>query len=84
MRCNQVSINIERFGKYVPESYPSDVQRIKVYCDDYKSIYIAFSKAYALAINELILMNFQIRIILKCMLHYLKFTFSRKISSVKN
>ncbi len=53
MRCNQVSINIERFGKYVPESYPGDVQRIKVYCDDYNSIYVALSKAYALAVNEL-------------------------------
>lgn len=53
MRCNQVSINIERFGKYVPENYPADVQRIYVYCDDFQSIYAALSKAYALAINEL-------------------------------
>ena len=53
MRCNQVSINIERFGKYVPENYPADVQRIHVYCDDFQSIYAALSKAYALAINEL-------------------------------
>lgn len=53
MRCNQVSISIERFGKYVPEEYPADVQRIDVYCDDYKSIYAALSKAYALVINEL-------------------------------
>lgn len=53
MRCNQVSIDIERFGKYVPENYPADVQRIHVYCDDFNSIYAALSKAYALAINEL-------------------------------
>ena len=53
MRCNQVSINIERFGKYVPKNYLADVQRIHVYCDDYNSIYAALSKAYALAINEL-------------------------------
>ena len=53
MRCNQVSINIERFGEYVPKNYPADVQRIHVYCDDFKSIYAALSKAYALAINEL-------------------------------
>lgn len=33
MRCNQVSINIERFGKYVPKDYPADVQRINV-CRD--------------------------------------------------
>lgn len=53
MRCNQVSIQIERFGDYVPKSYPSDVQKIDVYVDDAKSIYAALSKAYALAINEL-------------------------------
>lgn len=53
MRCNQVSIHIERFGKYVPKDYPADVQRIHVYCDDFNSIYAALSKAYALAINEL-------------------------------
>lgn len=53
MRCNQVSIFIERFGKYVPEDYPADVQRIHVYCDDFKSIYAALSKAYAMTINEL-------------------------------
>ena len=53
MRCNQVSIFIERFGKYVPEKYPADVQRIHVYCDDFSSIYAALSKAYAMAINEL-------------------------------
>ena len=53
MRCNQVSINIERFGEHVPKTYPADVQRIHVYCDDFKSIYAALSKAYALAINEL-------------------------------
>lgn len=53
MRCNQVSISIERFGKYVPKDYPADVQRIHVYCDDFKSIYAALSKAYAMAINEL-------------------------------
>lgn len=53
MRCNQVSIYIERFGKYVPKNYPANVQRISVYCDDYDSIYTALSKAYALAINEL-------------------------------
>lgn len=53
MRCNQVSISIERFGKYVPENYPEDVQRINVYCDDYESVYTALSKAYALAVNEL-------------------------------
>lgn len=53
MRCNQVTIFIERFGEYVPKNYPADVQRIQVYCDDYDSIYAALSKAYALAINEL-------------------------------
>lgn len=53
MRCNQVSISIERFGKYVPPNYPEKVQRIQVYCDDYESIYAALSKAYALVINEL-------------------------------
>ena len=53
MRCNQVSIHIERFGEYVPKKYPSDVQLIHVYCDDFKSIYAALSKAYAMAINEL-------------------------------
>lgn len=53
MRCNQVTINIERFGKYVPKDYPADVQKICVYCDDFNSIYAALSKAYALAINEL-------------------------------
>lgn len=45
MRCNQVSITIERFGKYVPENYPADVQRIHVYCDDSLNIYAALSKA---------------------------------------
>ena len=53
MRCNQVSIFIERFGKYVPKDYPADVQRISVYCDDFHSVYAALSKAYACAINEL-------------------------------
>lgn len=53
MRCNQVSLTIERFGKYVPENYPADVQRIHVYCDDSLNIYAALSKAYALAINEI-------------------------------
>lgn len=53
MRCNQVTISIERFGEYVPEDYPADVQRISVYCDDFKSIYAALSKAYAMAVNEL-------------------------------
>lgn len=53
MRCNQVTISIERFGEYVPEDYPADVQRISVYCDDFKSIYAALSKAYAMAVDEL-------------------------------
>ena len=53
MRCNQVSIFIERFGEYVPKDYPSDVQRISVYCDDSKSIYAALAKANAMAVNEL-------------------------------
>ena len=53
MRCNQVSIFIERFGKYVPDDYPSDVQRISVYCDDSTSIYAALAKANAMAVNEL-------------------------------
>lgn len=53
MRCNQVSISIERFGEFVPEDYPADVQRIKVYCDDFQSVYAALSKAYAMAVNEL-------------------------------
>ena len=53
MRCNQVSINVERFGKYVPKCYPADVQKIHVYCDDFTSVYAALSKAYACVINEL-------------------------------
>lgn len=53
MRCNQVSIFIERFGEYVPKDYPADVQRIHVYCDDSTSVYAALSKAYACVINEL-------------------------------
>ena len=53
MRCNQVSIFIERFGKYVPKNYPGEIQRISVYVDDFKSIYAALSKAYALAVDEL-------------------------------
>lgn len=53
MRCNQVSIFMERFGEYVPKDYPSDVQRINVYCDDATSIYAALAKAYAMAVNEL-------------------------------
>ncbi len=53
MRCNQVSIFIERFGKYVPKKYPGDVQVISVYVDDFQSVYAALSKAYALAVNEL-------------------------------
>ena len=53
MRCNQVNIFIVCFGDYVPKDYPADVQRISVYVDDFKSIYAALSKAYALAINEL-------------------------------
>ena len=47
MRCNQVTIKIERFGKYVPKNYPDKVQRIGVYCDDYHSIYKALFKAKA-------------------------------------
>lgn len=53
MRCNQVSIFIERFGEYVPKDYPGDVQRISVYCDDPNSIYAALAKANAMAVNEL-------------------------------
>lgn len=53
MRCNQVSIFIERFGEYVPKDYPGEVQRISVYVDDFQSIYAALSKAYAMAVNEL-------------------------------
>ena len=53
MRCNQVSIYIERFGEYVPKDYPGDVQRISVYCDDSKSIYTALAKANAMVVNEL-------------------------------
>ena len=53
MRCNQVSIFIERFGEYVPKNYPGDVQRISVYCDDSTSIYAALAKANAMAVNEL-------------------------------
>ena len=30
MRCNQVSVFIERFGKYVPKDYPNEVQRLSV------------------------------------------------------
>lgn len=39
MRCNQVSIGIERFGEYVPKNYPGNVQRISVYVDDFTFIY---------------------------------------------
>ena len=53
MRCNQVSIFVERFGKYVPKDYPADVQRVHVYCDDGASVYAALLKAYACVINEL-------------------------------
>lgn len=53
MRCNQVSIFVDRFGKYVPKDYPADVQRVHVYCDDGASVYAALSKAYACVINEL-------------------------------
>lgn len=53
MRCNQVSIFIERFNDYVPKDYPGNVQRINVYCDDFQSIYAALAKANAMAINEL-------------------------------
>lgn len=53
MRCNQVSILIERFGEYVPKGYPADIQRLSVYCDDSTSIYAALAKANAMAINEL-------------------------------
>lgn len=53
MRCNQVRIYVERFGKYVPENYPADVQKIEVYVDDSDSIYAALGKAQALVINEL-------------------------------
>lgn len=53
MRCNQVSIKIQRFGEFVPKNYPEDTQTIHVYCDDFTSVYAALSKAYALAINEL-------------------------------
>lgn len=53
MRCNQVRISIERFGKYVPKDYPGEIQRISVYVDDFESIYAALSKAYALAVDEL-------------------------------
>jgi hypothetical protein len=53
MRCNQVSILIERFGDYVPKGYPNDIQRISVYCDDSTSIYAALAKANAMAVNEL-------------------------------
>lgn len=53
MRCNQVNLSLMRFGDYVPQAYPSDVQKIEVYVDDATSVYAALSKAYALAINEL-------------------------------
>lgn len=53
MRRNQVSIFIERFGKYVPKDYPNYIQRISVYCDDGASIYAALAKANAMAVNEL-------------------------------
>ncbi len=53
MRCNQVSIFIERFGKYVPKDYPGEIQRISVYVDDFKNVFAALSKAYALAVDEL-------------------------------
>ncbi len=53
MRCNQVTIFIERFGKYVPKDYPGEIQRISVYVDDFQSVYAALSKAYALAVDEL-------------------------------
>lgn len=53
MRCNQVSIFIERFGEYVPKDYPGEIQRISVYVDDFKNVFAALSKAYALAVDEL-------------------------------
>lgn len=53
MRCNQVTIFIERFGEYVPKGYPNDIQRISVYCDDSTSVYAALAKANAMAVNEL-------------------------------
>lgn len=53
MRCNQVSIFIERFGEYVPKGYPANIQRLSVYCDDSTSIYAALAKANAMVINEL-------------------------------
>lgn len=53
MRCNQVSIFIERFGEYVPEGYPNNVQRISVYCDDSTSIFAALAKANAMVVNEI-------------------------------
>ncbi len=53
MRCNQVSIFIERFGKYVPKDYPGEIQRISVYVDDFENVFAALSKAYALAVDEL-------------------------------
>lgn len=53
MRCNQVSIFIERFGEYVPKDYPNNIQRVSVYADDSTSIYAALAKANALAINTL-------------------------------
>lgn len=44
MRCNQVSIFIERFGEYVPKGYPADIQRLSVYCDDSTSIIRVFGR----------------------------------------
>ena len=53
MRTNRVRINLERFGKSLPKNYPTDIQKIEVFCDDYDSIHVALSKAFALAMQEL-------------------------------
>lgn len=53
MRCNQVTIKIERFSESCPKNYPNDIQEISVYCDSYDNIYTALSKAFSQCINEL-------------------------------
>lgn len=53
MRCNQVTIKIERFGECCPKEYPNDTQEIIVYCDSHDNIYEALSKAYSKCIDKL-------------------------------
>lgn len=44
MRCNPVSIFIERFGEYVTKDYPGEIQWISVYVDDSVNVFATLSK----------------------------------------